>query len=121
MKDLVLFVLGVIVGFLFGVVIYWLPLKQFKNEILSLWNLCSMRLARNDRVKLRVGTKLKPVAIELSEKEVSNEEHEWIIWHDEGVGWHFTSHGWLRARIFQVADPSEDRNPLYKVCHLDLV
>lgn len=121
MKDAIFFVLGVVVGFLFGLVIYWLPLRQFKNELHALWSLCTKKYSRDTKIKLKVGTRLKAISPNVQDKEVLNDQHEWVIWNDEGVGWHFTINGWQRARIIQVANPREDGNPLYRTSHLEIL
>lgn len=120
MKDFILFVLGVVAGFIFGLAIYWLPLRQLKNELCAVWNLCSKKYNRDTAIKLKVGTRLKAISPNVQDKEVLSDQQEWIIWNDEGVTWHFTINGWQRARVIQVTNPREDGNPLYKVCHLEI-
>lgn len=121
MKDGVLFILGILIGFLFGIMIYWLPLRQFKNELFALWNLCTKNYKRDTVIRLKVGTRLKALSMNIQDREVTNDLQTWIVWNDEGVGWHFTSNGWQRARIVQIMNPSEEGNPLYRACHLEIL
>jgi len=120
LKDWILFVAGIILGFFFSIAAYWLPLGQFKNECKALWNL-KKRYQREDVVTVRSGVDMKPINSADAKLSTFN-DFKMKVANDEGVGWHHTSHGWVRARILHVYKPDTGNiEPLYKVCHLDLV
>lgn len=120
-KDVVSLAVGTAVGLIAGVAIYWLPLGQFTNEWLAIWNLTRKRYNRDDELVVRAGTDLKPLNPNLQAATVV-QNTTMKIWNDEGVGWHHTHSGWKRARVLHVFDPSrEGIQDVYKVCHLDIV
>lgn len=119
LKDWILFVAGIVIGFFFSIAAYWLPLGQFMNECKALWNL-RITYRREDQITIRPGvdmSSLDPSAPKLS----TTNNFEMKVANDEGVGWHHTSQGWVRARILHVYRAGTGKiEPLYKVCHLDL-
>lgn len=119
MKDLVLFVLGVIVGFLFGAVIYWAPLKQFKNEMSSLYHLIFKKFRRGDEIVVVQGVDLKPVDPNLGVLYINNTNTEMIVAYDVGVEWYFMSTGGhIRSRVLHVSLKGQAGiPPLYKIPH----
>jgi hypothetical protein len=121
-KDLVYLVIGVAVGFIAGIAMYWLPLRQFGNEFKSLWNLVRRRYQEGAIIKLKPGTRFKPLSSDLSVKEAFSPTTA-TVYHDEGIGWHHTRFGWSRARILHVFVPGDDKDslrPIYRVCHYDI-
>lgn len=116
-KDIFYLVIGLALGFLLGIAAYWFPLRQFGNELRALFNLVRKSYKRGDKVKICSGTGLKSLDGKLELLPVA-EERLLIVWHDEGVGWYHTNHGWKRARILQVFQ--EHQTTIYKCCHLDL-
>lgn len=117
--DAFLFIAGVIVGFLFGVAVYWLPLRQFGNELKALKSLVFKRYHRGSQVTVRAGADLKTLSGQSDATFVGN-EIVMNVHHDQGVEWfHTGSHGWTRARVIQVYEPRNE-NVIYRVCHLDL-
>jgi hypothetical protein len=123
LKDWVLFVLGIIVGLLAGIAIYWLPLSQFLNECKSLFNLATKRYPVGTPVTVRAGAELKPLenGTRIGTGFISQDANM-KVWHDEGIGWFHTASGWSRSRILHVYFPLEGVvQPVYKICHLDLI
>lgn len=120
LKDWILFVAGIVLGFFFSVAVYWLPLGQFMNECRALWSL-RKRYQREDAIVVKPGVDLKP--IDPSKETLTTVNNfEMKVANDEGVGWHHTSHGWVRARILHVyRSDIGSITSLYKICHLDLI
>jgi hypothetical protein len=118
-KDLILFALGVIVGFLFGLVIYWLPLRQLRNELSSLKNLMLKKYTRGDEITVRVGVDLKPVDPNFGGPLHIYQQTEMIVAYDVGVDWYFMStSGHHRSRVVHASLKSQPGVPfLYKVPH----
>jgi hypothetical protein len=73
MADFFIFVVGIVIGFLFGLIVYWLPLRQFKNEFLSLWHLATKRYKRFDRITVGAGVDIKPLNFNLPIKMVTSD------------------------------------------------
>ena len=120
-KDWILFFFGIVLGFFFSIAVYWMPLGQFKNECMALCSLLKKKYQREDVVTIRSGVDLKPVNSSYAKLSISN-DFKMQVANDEGVGWHHTSRGWVRARILHVYNPDAGSSEsLYKVCHLDLV
>jgi len=119
MKDIVLFTLGIIAGFLFGVVIYWLPLKQFRNEMSSLYNLIFKKFNRSDEIVVAQGVDLKSVDPTLGVLNISSTNTEMIVAYDVGIEWYFMSTGgYARSRVLHVSLKSQvGIAPLYKIPH----
>lgn len=120
MKDAILLVIGVIVGFIFGVAIYWLPLKQFKRELSSLRDLVFKRYKRGDEILVRSGVDLKPVDPSFGGSSLPlYQQTEMIIAYDVGVEWYFSStEGHVRSRVVHASLKSQSGLPfLYKVPH----
>ena len=119
MKDFVLFSLGIVVGFLFGVAIYWLPLKQFKRELSSLKNLVFKRYKRGDEILVKSGASLQSVDDYNEPPMPLYEQTEMIIAYDLGVEWFYTnSDGHIRARVVHASLKSQLGLPfLYRVPH----
>jgi hypothetical protein len=122
LKDCFYLILGVVIGLIAGIAIYWAPLRQFGNEWKAIWNLVRKRYVRGDSVRIKSGTDLK-----LYESNASNQvttiirETTMTIWHDEGVDWLHTSNGWMRVRVLQVYDPTVNGTPpVCRICHLDI-
>lgn len=120
LKDWILFIAGIVVGFFFSIAAYWWPLGQFKNECKALWNL-KKKYLRGEIIIVKTEVDLKP--INSIEKTLSTfSEFKMQVANDEGVGWHHTSNGWVRGRILHVYKANTGEiEPLYKICHLDLV
>jgi hypothetical protein len=120
--EIVIFILGVVIGFLFGVAIYWLPIGQFFNELKSLWSLVSKRYPDGTQITVRGGIDIKPQNSALHVLFLTRDTLM-TVWLDEGIGWHFTNSGWVRARILQVwMNESKDEVPnLYRICHKDIL
>jgi hypothetical protein len=95
-KDLFYLILGIIVGLIFGVGIYWWPLGQFVNEWKALWNLARHRYKRGDTVTIKIGTDLIRAGV-TTYPNLLAQDAEMTIWHDEGVDWFFTSSSCLPA------------------------
>lgn len=117
LKDWVLFIAGIIVGFFFSIAVYWMPLGQFKNECKALWNLKKKKYLREEIVIVKPGTDLKP--INSNEKTLTSfSKFNVQVANDEGVGWHHTS-SWMRARILHAYKANTGEiEPQYKICHL---
>lgn len=119
-KDIVFLILGIIIGLLAGIAIYWLPLGQFINEVLAISNMVFNRYTRNDKLTVKPFVSMKPLDSQNQPIEY-NCNHEMQVANDEGVGWHHTAKGWKRARILHVFDPMQEGSQnLYKICHLDI-
>jgi hypothetical protein len=118
-KDLVLFVLGVIVGFFFGLVIYWMPLRQLRNELSSLRNLVFKRYNRGDVIVVKAGSDLKLVDPSLGGPLHVYSQTEMVIAYDVGVDWYFMSTGGhQRSRVVHASLQGQTGLPfLYKVPH----
>jgi hypothetical protein len=114
------YILNFALGLLAGIAIYWLPLKQFKNEIRALWNLVRRRYKQGDLLKVKPGTEFRP--LNSSQSSVLSMQGTTVrVWHDQGVDWIHTSSGWIRARVIHVGLHSGPQmSPVYRVCHLDL-
>jgi len=121
-KDLFYLILGVVIGFFVGIAIYWLPIGQFLNELKSLWSLVSQKYPKGTEILVRSGIDLKPQNSALDVLFLPRDTLM-TVWLDEGIGWHFTHSGWVRARILQVwINESQDEVPnLYRICHKDIV
>jgi len=120
-KDILLLILGTLVGFFFSVGIYWAPLGQLFNELKAVWNLCRHRYNRGDTIQIRGGTTLYPLNVK-QDRLLFIPNKEMKIWHDEGINWHHTDSGWIRARIVHIFNPEEKGIPsVYKACHLDII
>lgn len=125
-KDIAFLVMGLIFGLISGVAIYWMPLNQSLNEWRALWNLVRKRYNREDRLTIKAGVDLRSTNPEAPEI-TTRENAVFGVWHDEGVNWHFTSRGWKRARVLHVfyidnQNPNPNQlQPIYKVCHLDII
>lgn len=122
MDELLEFTLGIIFGFLFGLAIYWLPLGQFLNELKALRNLITQTYPQGKIIKIRAGTDLKP--LDATRQPLTGlSDYDVGVWNDLGVDWHYTSAGWVRARILHVyPNPtSDERQDIYIACHLDIV
>lgn len=119
LKDIVYFFLGIVVGLIAGVALYWLPLGQFCNEWGAVWNLSRKRFNFCDEVSIAQGTELKSTdgayCITVQPTSVFQ------VKHDEGVAWIHISSGWVRARILHVFLVGDPDLRVYKVCHLHLV
>lgn len=116
-KDIVLLVVGVVIGFVFGVAIYWLPLGQFLNEYEAIWNLVWKRYSRGDDLVVKAGTDFKSLGQDQTLHTITRNT-PMKFWHDEGIGWYFTSSGWKRVRILHVYTESSEQ--LYRICHKNL-
>jgi hypothetical protein len=116
-KDVFYLIVGVVIGLMAGVAIYWLPLGQFCNEWKALWNLAYRRFNQGDVVKIRSGTQLESTPATYGY--TVTPENRFLVWHDEGVGWFHTGFGWKRARILRVFLQAQE-NIIYKVSHFDL-
>lgn len=119
-KDLFFLAVGTVVGFIFGIAIYWLPLRQFINECAALVNLMSHRYREGDHVVVRSGVDMMPLDVTGS-KVTTLRNCKVQIWNDEGIGWHHTHDGWKRVRILHVFETGNSVQNVYKVCHLDLI
>ncbi len=85
-----------------------------------MWNL-KKKFHREDIVIIRSGVDLKPIN-PTDAKLTTFNDFKMKVANDEGIGWHHTSTGWVRARILHVYKPDTGSiEPLYKVCHLELV
>lgn len=120
-KDLLFLIVGMILGLLFGIAIYWFPLRQFKNELVALWNLSRIRYKQGDKIKVKAGVDLKPLNPNDKLATTGSNIQQMLIWNDEGISWHHTGNGWIRARVIHVARQTEELSPVYKICHLDIV
>ncbi|MCB9061386.1 MAG: hypothetical protein H6622_07695 [Halobacteriovoraceae bacterium] len=120
LKDVLLLVVGLALGLLLGIAIYWLPLGQFKNELRALWNLTRKRFRQGDKVRIKSGVDLKPIDSRLDIATTGGNVQDMLVWNDEGISWHHTPNGWIRARVIHVAKESEEISPVYKVSHLDI-
>lgn len=119
MKDFILFLAGIVIGFLFGLIIYWAPLKQLKNELSSLKSLVFKKYRRGDEIRVIPGVDLKPVDPSLGSSLFVNSQAEMIIAYDVGVDWYFMSTGGHnRSRVVHASLKSQPNAPfLYKVPH----
>ena len=122
MWEIANFLFGVVIGFLFGVLIYWLPIGQFFNEMQSLWNLVYKRYPEGTNIIVRGRIDLKPQNTAQSVLLLSRDT-PMTVWLEEGIGWHHTHSGWLRARILQVwiSDSKEEFPNHYRICHRDIL
>ncbi len=122
MGEIVTFILGVVIGFLFGITIYWLPIGQFWNELRALLSLISKRYPEGTEILVRGGIDLKPLDTNLRVQYAIKEQLMKVSL-DEGINWHHTQSGWIRARVLQVwKDEREDVIPaLYRICERDIL
>lgn len=120
-KDILSLAIGTVIGLIAGIAIYWLPLGQFTNEWLAIWNLNRKKYKLGEELVIRAGIDLKPLNPNLPIL-MTTQNVTVKIWNDEGVNWHHTHSGWKRARVLHVFESSkQDIQNVYKVCHLDII
>lgn len=73
-----------------------------------------------DEITVGAGADLTPLNSALPKPMLLNNEIM-KIWHDDGVGWHHTGSGWIRARVVHVYRPSGAISDVYKICHVDIL
>lgn len=121
LKDWILFIAGIVLGFFFSIALYWWPLGQFINECKALWNLSRNKFKKGDEIVIKAGTDLKSFD-GLSKILFVPSDSKMMIWNDEGVNWfHHSSKGWVRARVLHVCKLNTGSiEPVYKACHFDI-
>lgn len=118
MKDILLLTLGLILGLLVGIAMYWLPLRQFLNECRSIWNLARKRTVWNQKIKIGPGE--YRCSVPAYPKYMSNACIAYV-YRDEGVAWFFTVNGWVRRRVLHVYFDPANIGPTYLVSHNDIL
>ena len=114
------FISGVVVGFLVGLMIYWMPLGQFINEIKALYNLNKKRYRRGDKIVIASNSDKKSL-LQPNLISCNYYDKEYVVFYDRGIDWHFSSKkGWIRARVLSVFDPDDKTGELYNICHIDI-
>ena len=120
-KDCFYLFIGVVLGLIVGIGIYYWPLGQFSNEWKALWNLVRYKYPRGTAVIVINGTDLKRVGV-ATYPNYLDQDKEMKVWHDEGVDWFHTVNGWQRVRVVQVFfdNDSVQPPPVYRICYLDI-
>lgn len=99
-KDIAYLVVGLALGILFGIAIYWLPLGQFQNEVKALKDLACRRFSRGDSLVVVLGCEL--CSSDGSWSRGFSEGDILKVKHDEGVSWFHTDRGYIRSRVLHV-------------------
>lgn len=114
--ELSVFILGIALGFLISIAIYWGPLKQFCNELKALCSLMRRAYKRGDKV--RTSSRLFSVCNEYELPAMSG-LRDLIVFHDEGVCWYFDGVEWTRSRVILVHQENDSKT-LYKCSYTDI-
>lgn len=123
MVDFLCSMLWVLIGFLFGVLLYWKFVGQFWNELRALRNLVWFRFKRGFVVNIAAESRLFSLDNPTEALELLPNETAMKVWNDMGVDWIHTNSGWKRARIvhvFHIGDESEVKK-VFKISHLDIM
>lgn len=119
MKDIVLFLFGIIAGFLFSIAIYWVPLNQFCNELKALYQLVFVKFPNGSLVKLKRQISLRTNDFD-NLPTTGRENLTMHVVRDEGVNWFRDNTTWKRARTIIVAtSPATSMLVTYKVQNND--
>lgn len=118
MRDLLTLVLGVVIGGLVSIAIYWYPLCQLHNELCALWNLMRHRYPKGCQVTIKAQSRLESVVDSKDKKDIFANT-PMFVWHDEGVTW-FHAGVWIRARVLHVGPSSGDEGER-RVCHRSIL
>lgn len=102
----------VLIGFGFGIAVYWWRVGQVKNEFNSLFSLFKKKYKRGDEFVLRQGVDVK--SLDGSVTRSTNSDETMTFGYERGVDWFFcSSKGLIRSRVIY-AFFNNDTNPIPK-------